>query len=244
MRILITGSEGTVGKILLSDLKLAKYQVTTIDQEPSERKNHFQADISDLDSMLSHFKDIDAVFHLAADVRNYINWHSLIVPNLTGTRNVYEAAARNGVKKIIYASSLNVYPWQEMFDRGEQINEDTQVKSSNDYGLLKILSEEIGRDYSKKHGISVVNLRLGSVSKDNRPCGYSEGKCKDIDYSHWLSHEDTKRIFRGALEYTRDYICVPVCSANKPSLVDMDTIEKVLGVRPRSSSDEFKKCKK
>ncbi|MEK6894933.1 MAG: NAD(P)-dependent oxidoreductase [Nanoarchaeota archaeon] len=232
MKTLITGSEGTIGRILKENLR--EHNLVLLDQEKGD--GVVQADICDLHEIFPYFKNIETVIHLAADVRNYINWISLINPNLTGTRNVYEAAVRNKVKRIIYASSLNVYPWQEIFDSKEKISEETPTTSANDYGLLKLLSEEIGRDYHKKYKISVVNLRLGSVNENDKPCNFPNSQ--PIDYSHWLSKRDIAGIIKASLNYN-GFVNIPCSSANKNGLVDLSFLEKQLGFIPQDSAEQF-----
>ena len=237
MNILITGSEGVIGKVIKEDLS-KDHNLTLLDQEKSDDLRTVQADICDLHEILPHFKGIETIIHLAADVRNYINWVSLVNPNLTGTRNVYEAASQHGVERVIYASSLNVYPWSEIFRTGDQITSDTLTSSSNDYGLLKILSEEVGRDYYRRDGISVVNLRLGSVNVDDMPCGYANEKAKEVDFSHWLSKRDVAGIVKASLNY-KGFVSIPCCSSNNPGLVDLSYLKSELGYVPQDSSEKF-----
>jgi dTDP-4-dehydrorhamnose reductase len=235
MRILITGSEGVIGKILRKGLEA--HDLTLLDQEKSNRSR--QADICELAQIITHFRDIETVIHLAADKRNYLPWASLVAPNVTGTRNVYEAARQEGVVRVIFASSLNVYLWKEIFNRREKITEKTTTLSQNDYGLTKIIGEAIGLDYHKREGISVVNLRLGSVNLDNKPNRYADGKAKAVDYAHWLSHDDMTRVVKASLGF-KGYASVPWCSANKKAFVDFSFPEKILRIRPKDSSESFR----
>jgi len=213
MKILITGSEGVIGKVLREGLR--DHDVLSIDSNPGE--GSAQADICEIEQIMEYFEGMETVIHLAADKRNYAAWASVVNPNVTGTRNVYEAAHRSEVKRVIFASSLNVYPWTEIFDREGRITEDTIPVAHSDYGLTKLLSEAIGLNYHMRYGINVVNLRLGSVNLDDRPNGYAEGESECVDYAHWLSQRDLVDVMDASLSYT-GFINVPCTSANKSQL--------------------------
>ena len=82
----------------------------------------FVGDISDFNSIQESFKNQDVVIHLAADRRSYGEWDSVMKNNIEGTYNVFEAAKKNGIKRIIFASSNHatggfylVPPWSDVF---------------------------------------------------------------------------------------------------------------------------------
>jgi nucleoside-diphosphate-sugar epimerase len=65
-----------------------------------------RADIADLEAIAPAFEGVDTVVHLAADATSpNPPWSSILNNNVTGTYNVYEAARRAKVKRVVFASS-------------------------------------------------------------------------------------------------------------------------------------------
>src|SRR5262249_62234956 len=72
-----------------------------------------EADIADLDAIAPAFKGVDTVVHLAARTGSSEVFEELLRANVIGTYNVFEAARRAGVKRVVYASSgATVSAWE------------------------------------------------------------------------------------------------------------------------------------
>ncbi|OIO81183.1 hypothetical protein AUJ84_01595 [Candidatus Pacearchaeota archaeon CG1_02_32_132] len=201
-------------------------------------RDSIEADVCELETIKEHFNGAEVVVHLAGEKRNNLDWDRLFRLNVHGTRNVYEAAAEAGVKKIIFASTLHVHQMKSLFKSHKKITEKTKLVSSNGYGLSKILGERIGEDYHLKYGLDVINLRLGSVTKDNIPLKGDNGDYREIALAHWLSHEDLMKIMNVCLR-SKGLISVPCSSANENALVDIECIKKILNVTPSESSAKY-----
>ena len=108
--VVVTGSGGRIGVILRQALA-GKYSLRGIDRVPTPgMAGALVASLTDLDAILPAFKGADAVVHLAADPRHTpeIWWDTLIPDNVVATANVYEAARRGGVKRVVFFSSMHV----------------------------------------------------------------------------------------------------------------------------------------
>ncbi|MFB6226547.1 MAG: NAD-dependent epimerase/dehydratase family protein, partial [Candidatus Paceibacteria bacterium] len=121
-----------------------------------------KADIKDLEQIESYFKNVDVVFHLAAEPRvpisieNPKNTHQI---NVGGTVNVLEAARENGVDDLIFSSSAAVYGDQEDLP----ISEQAELNYKAPYGLHKIIGERYTQLYSEVYDIDTVSLRYFNV---------------------------------------------------------------------------------
>jgi nucleoside-diphosphate-sugar epimerase len=126
-KILITGSNGFVGKKLIKELK--KYKIIEFDKN----KN---LDILNKKDIEKKMKDVNTVIHLAGiiDNQNKLLWDI----NVKGTENLIEIAKKNKVKKIIYLSSTGVYGFTK-----EKINEKTKPCPENEYEKSKLEGEKI-----------------------------------------------------------------------------------------------------
>jgi nucleoside-diphosphate-sugar epimerase len=123
-KIVVTGGAGFIGSHLVPVLLANGYSVDVFDSLCSGKVEnlkhcldnpqfHFiKADIRDKAALLESFRDVDAVVHLAAlidvaaSVSNPALTHEV---NVTGTLNVLQAAARNNIKRVVFASSTAVY---------------------------------------------------------------------------------------------------------------------------------------
>ena len=103
-KVLITGGAGLIGSILIDRLA-DRYELSSLDLNEADGVLSHVASLDDLDAMQPAFTGVDTVVHLAADRSAYAEWDSVLPNNLVGTYNVFEASRREGVKRVIFASS-------------------------------------------------------------------------------------------------------------------------------------------
>lgn len=161
-RLLITGAAGNLGKILRSGLAPLADTVRLSDRAemapagPNEEV--VVADVGDLDAMLGLVEGCDAVVHFgAAPVER--PWDEILNSSIKGGYNVYEAARRHGVKRIVYSSSnhaIGFVPREDGADTATDHAPDTL------YGLSKCFVEDLAKLYWNKFQIESVCLRIGS----------------------------------------------------------------------------------
>jgi len=121
-----------------------------------------KADILDYETLLRVMKEVDVVFHEAAQpgvrfsLENPLKTNRV---NVEGTLNVLMAAKQTGVKKVVYASSSSVYgtPKYVPMDEGHPKN------PSSPYAVSKLVAEEYCRVFSEVYGLEIVSLRYFSV---------------------------------------------------------------------------------
>ena len=176
-KVLITGGAGFIGSHLVDLLLRLGSQITVYDrfddfypgkeanvQEFLGRKGFrlVRDDILNSEALGSAMKGADVVFHLAAQagVRYCMQFpNKANEVNVTGTLNVLEAARKNKVKKLIYASSSSVYgvPVRVPMDEGHP------QLPTNLYGATKLAAEKYCLSYHVSYGMDVVCLRYFSV---------------------------------------------------------------------------------
>jgi UDP-glucose 4-epimerase len=133
-------------------------------------------DIETVDGNLKHYqfadqatKDIDTVFHLAADHggRGYIsNYPANCATNMALDNIVYEAAAKNGVERITFASSACTYPTDIQQER-QRLSEDMVsfderggAYADEVYGWAKLMGERSLQAYHEQYGIDASSVRI------------------------------------------------------------------------------------
>ena len=180
-KILITGVAGFIGfslaeKLLRKNKKV--YGIDNLDNYYSvilkkKRLNHLKKyknfsfkkiSFSNEKNINNYFSKIkfDVVIHLGAQagVRySLINPNKYIDSNFLGFINIINNSLKNGVKKIIYASSSSVYGDQRKYP----FKENFTLLPKNIYGKTKVLNEQIANDISKNNKISLIGLRFFTV---------------------------------------------------------------------------------
>src|SRR2546422_539535 len=102
--VLVTGLSGLIGGAVRRQLG-ARYELRALNRRAVEGVACHQADIADLGAIEPAFKGVDAVVHLAASVGSSAPFDEILRANVVGTYNVFEAARRAGVRRVVYASS-------------------------------------------------------------------------------------------------------------------------------------------
>ncbi|MDH4989419.1 NAD(P)-dependent oxidoreductase [Aquamicrobium lusatiense] len=161
-KILITGAGGRIGAALRAGLKGRYETIRLVDLQPiedlEEGEEAVQADICDLQAVEDMIKGMDGVVHLAASV-SARGWETMFEPNFIGTYNIFEAARRQGVRRIVYASSIHAHGF---YRREQKVAPDSPPRPDSIYGVSKVFGEALGRFYADKHGMEVVGLRIAS----------------------------------------------------------------------------------
>ena len=162
---LITGSNGYVGKILVEKLLKTKNKLITI----SNYRENKHKDIYHLKSnILTNFnlknKKVKTILHMAAKniyTQKINDFESFIKYNVQTTIKLAEFAKKNKVKKIIFFSSLAIYGQSNL----KVINNKSPYYDINFYGLTKLMSEGILREYSKYFSVYILRVP-GVIDKD------------------------------------------------------------------------------
>jgi GDP-D-mannose 3',5'-epimerase len=172
---LVTGAGGFIGHHLVSYLKAAGYRVRGVDIKHPEygdtdADDFMLLDLRELKNCLLSTKQMDFVYHLAADMGGigYITASHAGIAYNNSLMNLYmlEAAHQNGVGRLLFSSSACVYP------RGLQTSPDVRPLREEDafpaepeegYGLEKLYAEKLCQYYSEDYGLSTRVVRFHNV---------------------------------------------------------------------------------
>lgn len=146
MKVAIIGGSGFVGTQLTRNLEQNRgFELLNIDKKQSQFFPDITriADVLDKQALAGLLKGIDAVVLLAAEHRDDVTPVSLYYDvNVQGMRNTLEAMEQNGVKRIVFTSSVAVYGLDK-----ENPNEDSPVDPFNDYGKSKWQAEQVLQEW-------------------------------------------------------------------------------------------------
>ncbi len=245
-RILVTGMSGLVGQSVRQKLA-TDHDLSALNRSNVEGVPTVQASLDDYEGIRPVFDGIDTVVHLAAKITDAVGWDELLAINVIGTRNVFEAAADAGVKRVVFTSSgATVSGWERSepyrsivagdYDNvGEipMIDETTATRPGNLYASTKVFGESIARRYAYEHDMSVISLRIGWASEVDRA-----ENARQI--SVFNSRRDVVQAIERSLtaELAEEYDVFFILSNNRWGYRNIEHARQVLGYEPQDSADE------
>ncbi|MCP8310241.1 MAG: NAD-dependent epimerase/dehydratase family protein [Candidatus Methylarchaceae archaeon HK01M] len=203
LRILVTGSNGFIGKILCKKLKERGNYVIGFDIIPSS-SNHTNmnlvGNILNLESLLDATKGVDTVFHLAAVANlNYAREHSIetVEINVTGTANVAEVCRKYDIP-LCYASTCCVYGNTQTYPA----HEEGLLRPTEIYGCTKLAGEYIIKGYHSLYGLKHNIMRYATT--------YGAGMRKELVVYIFLEKaiKGEALPIHGTGKQTRDFIYI------------------------------------
>ncbi|MFD5226109.1 NAD-dependent epimerase/dehydratase family protein [Microbacterium sp. NPDC058342] len=158
MNIVITGAAGGIGRELLPRLAAAGHDVSGFDIEPDpgDAAGWTTAPLSDDEALREAFRGAELVVHLAGVPRED-TWERILEANVTGTRDVLEAARETGVRRVLLAGSVHAAGWVRREDAESAVS---TVRPDTYYGVGKAAAEALGSLYADRHGMTVVTARI------------------------------------------------------------------------------------
>ncbi len=160
MRILVTGSQGTLGRHLVAELRERGHDVWGCDRHHSGDDMFTRADVASSLQLAKAFLEAqpEFVYHLAAEFGRHNGeafFEDLWKTGAIGTRNVLELCAQFGAR-LAFASSSEVY------GDSTTMREDWEehLKPTNEYAVCKLANEMQIANYQKRYGLDAVRLRF------------------------------------------------------------------------------------
>jgi len=213
MKIAVTGGAGFIASHIVDAYVEAGHQVVVLDnlstgveENINTNAKFIQIDINDnkIDKIFKEEK-FDVVNHHAAqiDVRISVNNPRLDANiNILGSLNLYEAAKKHGVKKIIFASTGGaIYGEQDYFPA----DENHPLRPCSPYGIAKLVNEKYLYYYKEVFGINHTILRYGNIyGPRQNPLG--EAGVVAIFINKMLNNQQA--VINGDGKNTRDYVFV------------------------------------
>ena len=166
--ILVTGSSGTIGTALCESLLTQGYKITGVDIRHNKWNDQIDklTIIGDLRKANFHTalkQDVDLIIHLAANARVYdlVERPKLAKDNFLMVFNVLEFARANNIKRLVFASSREVYGNADNAYRAE--NDLSVSNCESPYSATKLAGEALFHSYSYCYDIGSVILRFSNV---------------------------------------------------------------------------------
>jgi uronate dehydrogenase len=229
--VLITGAAGDIGSRLRKLLKGIYPQLRSSDlRKPPDltaNESFIAADLADYAQVERIVSGVDGIVHLGGySVEG--PWETILNSNIIGCYNLFEAAYRAGVKRVVFASSNHAVGF---YPRTKRIGVAVTVRPDSRYGVSKAFGEALGAFYADKHGLRVTCLRIGNVM---------DAPVDERRLSIWLKPEDLVQLVRIGLEHPDiHYEIFYGVSDNAASWWDNSEAQR-FGYRPQGRAEEFR----
>jgi uronate dehydrogenase len=226
--VLITGATGDVGTHLRRELA-GKYRLVVSDKRELEKtkgEKFIRADVSKMADALRITKGVEAIVHLGGySVEG--PWEAIHQANIVGCYNVFEAARRNGVKRIVFPTSNHAVGF---YRRDRTIDHEVYPKPDSRYGVSKVFGEALGSLYADKYGMEFLMVRIGNVN----PVPIDKRRL-----AIWTSPRDLAQLVSIGIDRPGiKFEIVYGVSGNKRSWYDNSNAVR-LGYRPQDDSESW-----
>lgn len=231
-KLVLTGAAGRLGSYLREPLTRMCDELVSTDLVDDigklyEGESYVQADLTDLAAMEAVLEGTDMVVHFGA-IGDEAPWDDILQSNIIGAYNVWEAAYRNGVKRVVYASSVHAVG---MHLKTDTIGLDAPHKPDTYYGLAKCFAEDLASLYWDKRGIESVCMRIFSCAQATNARSIGT----------WLSYDDLIHLVERSIDSpVVGFTKVWGISNNDRAVVDNSKAGH-LGYRPKDNAEQFAK---
>lgn len=231
-RLLLTGAAGGLGQVLRErllpyTLVLRVSDIAALGPVRGPHEEVVPCDLADKQAVDALLAGVDAVVHLGG-VSVERPFEEILEANIKGIYNVYEAARRHGVQRVVFASSNHVIGF---YKQTETLDAHVLRRPDGYYGLSKSFGEDMAQFYFDRYGIETVSIRIGS--------SFPEPANRRMMRT-WLSYDDLTALMEKAL-FTPGvgHTVVYGASANQDVWWDNHAAAR-LGWTPQDSSEQFR----
>lgn len=232
LSVLITGATGNLGTKLRLHLAAAgRYDLRLVCLNPSNDPAVTTVDLSQPVDAWGHlFDGVDVVLHFAASSRFAADWTSIERHNVDLTLNVFRAAIRHRVRRVVFASSN----WTMAGYRfgTERLTTELPPRPVGFYGISKLVCERIARSFAAQPELSVICLRIGYCPPydDQRALK----RCSRWGQEMWISDGDfCQLVERSILAKDISFAIVNGESDNPGMRWDLEESRRLLGYVPK-----------
>ncbi len=232
--LLLTGAAGTLGRVLAPTLLGLARQLRVSDRDAALAQVSLPAgaqavpcELADGAAVHQLLQGVDAIVHLGG-VSVEGPFEPILQANIVGLHHLYEAARRQGVKRIVFASSNHV---TGCYAQAQTVAPQDPPRPDGNYGLSKLFGEGIASLYWDRYGIETVCLRIGTATPappDRR------------GLATWLSLPDLARLVTCALTAPDvGFLVAYGISANSRRFYDTEAAWARLGYVPQDNAETY-----
>ncbi len=229
-KLVLTGAAGRLGSYLREPLsKLADQLVSSDIAEnlgklyPGEA--YVRADLREYDQIQRLLQGADMVVHFGA-YGDEAPFDTIVGPNIIGAYNIWEAAYQNGLRRVVYASSIHAVG---MHPKTDFIGTDARHRPDTYYGLAKCFAEDLASLYWDKRGLEAVCLRILSCAQVSNVRALGT----------WLSYDDLIHLVEQAIGTPNTGFSIVYGVSNNDRVPVDNSKASFLGYRPKDNAEQF-----
>ena len=179
-RVLVTGGQGLIGRAMCEYLARQDLEVRAFDlpthifvqkRKPIDGAENWHGSILDMETLSVSMRDCDYVVHFAAFIgveKTESRPVDCLNININGTRNVLECVRREGIKRVLFSSSSEIY--------GDPLTvptpESELPRPKSVYGVSKLAGEEYIKAYHKEYGLAYTIVRFFNIYGSQQVPGF------------------------------------------------------------------------
>ena len=190
--VLVTGASGGIGtrlrKLLKGVYPNIRWSDLTAPADLAADEIFVKADLAAINEVENAVEGAQGIVHLGG-FSTEGPWETILQSNIIGCYNLFEAARRRGVERIVFASSNHAVGF---YPRQRRIGIEAPVRPDSRYGVSKAFGEALAALYAYKHGLRVTCLRIGNVT---------DTPADKRRLLIWLEPEDLVQLIRIGLEH-------------------------------------------
>jgi len=234
LKVLLTGPTGRIGSEMLPLLR-ERYDLSTFDlTADADDANAFEGDLQDIEVLKAAMEGCDAVIHLAA-TSDEASFAELLPNNIIGIHNVLEAARQSGVKRIVFAGTVQSIGRAMPGEGDAPFQAHQPTRPATIYGASKIWGEALGHFFFNKYGLEFISIRIGAFQPYDSKW-LQEGRARDI----WLSPRDMFQLLWRAVETPEvGYAIVHGTSQVPREKMSLQEAREILGYQPIDNAADF-----
>ena len=229
-KLVLTGAAGRLGSYLREPLSELCDNLVSTDLVENigstySGETYIKADLANFDEVNALMDGAEMIVHFGA-LSDEDTFDKILSSNIIGAYNVWEAAARNHVNRVIYASSIHAVG---MYPKNEYIGINVPHRPDTFYGLAKCFAEDLASLYWDKKQVEAVCLRILSCAKvtSSRALG------------SWLSYDDLILLVKRAIDApTTGFSIIYGVSNNDRTPVD-NSEASFLGYKPKDNAEQY-----
>lgn len=233
LTVLVTGPGGRIGPHILPAFK-ERYTLRLLDRNPIPGEpDTILSDLSDKEVLKEAFTGVDVILHLAATSDEAPFVEQLVPNNVIGGYYVYQAALEAGVRRVIFASTVQTVSY---YPTDYTVQSTDLPRPITTYACTKVLGETLGRWFHDAKGLEVVCIRIGAFQPNDSELLEHRGMRE-----MWLSPNDAVGIFSAAIEKEGiGYAIVFGTSITEFERVSRAPMRDILGYEPK---DDIRKVR-
>mgnify|MGYP006106454287 FL=1 len=229
-KMVLTGAAGRLGSYLREPLTNMCDELVSTDWVEDignlyDGETYIKADLGLLEEMETVLDGADMVIHFGA-IGDEAAWDAILHSNIVGAYNVWEAAARKGVRRVVYASSIHAVG---MHPKTMRIDTEVAHRPDTYYGLAKCFAEDLGSLYWDKKGIECVHMRILSAAQVNNTRALGS----------WLSYDDMIHMVQQAVNTPITGFSIIYGVSNNDRCPVDNHKASFLGYRPKDNAEQF-----